>query len=163
MELLKWREVNRKRNKNIRYTDEDYVVGYDLDQMDFAELVAKFNAKTLSYIEECRLALHVRTMLNIVLENPKIQPRPDEIDGLTDAMFLAMWNSLKYIKEGRKPYSYMYQSGSNAAHRYYKTLIHAREKEEAIMQHLHRVYDEWQEEQSDGKVDTHFNESLCYI
>ena len=110
MELLKWRPVDRKRNKNIRYTDADYVTGYDLDMDDFSLLVGKFNAGSLSYLEECRLTVHVRTMLNIVLENPKIQPRPDEIDPLTDAMFMAMWGSLKYIKEGKKPYSYMYQA-----------------------------------------------------
>lgn len=163
MELLKWRPIDRKRNKNIRYTDADYVTGYDLDMDDFSLLVGKFNAGSLSYPEECRLTVHVRTMLNIVLENPKIQPRPDEIDPLTDAMFMAMWGSLKYIKEGKKPYSYMYQAGRNAAHRWYKNLIRARAKEAAIEQHLHEVYDEWVEENSDGKVDTRFNESLCYM
>lgn len=163
MELLKWRPVDRKRNKNIRYDDADYVTGYDLDLNDFAELVGKFNSGSLSYIEECRLGIHVRTMLNIVLENPKVQPRPDEIDPLTDHMFMAMWGALKYIKSGKKPYSYIYTAGVHAAHRWYKNIIKARAKADAIEQHLHEVYDEWVEENSDGKVDTRFNESLCYI
>ena len=43
MELLTWTAVNRKRCNGIPYWREDYVLGYDLDMLDFTELLYKCN------------------------------------------------------------------------------------------------------------------------
>ena len=84
MELLHWTQVDRKRSNSIRHDDPSFVRGYDLDMDDFTVLVAKYNAEQLSRPEENRLLDYVMTMLNIVLENPKINPTPEEIPGRRD-------------------------------------------------------------------------------
>lgn len=159
MELLKWTAVTRKRSNDIPYDSPDYVRGYDIDMADFAALVVKHNDQTLKYAEECRLADHVRTMINIVMENPKINPRTrEEREAVADAMFLDGWHSLQYIKEGAKPYSYVYRSMYTAACRYYKKLVKDRQKQEALQAAIDECYAEYRESISDGKTPTQFLE-----
>lgn len=115
MEIIHWEPISRKRNKSARYTDDGFVNGYDLDMEDFSGLTTKYNSDELSREEEQRLHLYVMTLMKIVLENPKIMPRnTEELDKVTDAMYVAMWGSLRYIKDGRSPYSYLYSPDSPA-------------------------------------------------
>ena len=152
MELLKWRAVGRKRRNDLPFADPAYVRGYDLDMADFTLLVDRYNAGPLSRPDESRLFDHVMTMLNIVLENPKINPLPGEMDGLSDRMFLDMWNALHYIRSGTRPYSYVYRAGYTAACNFFKQQIREREKEEAIEKHLAECFAAWQDECSTHKV-----------
>lgn len=152
MQTLKWTETSRKRNNSLSHDHPDYVPGYDLDMADFTELTATYNERALSRQEEDRLHLYVMTLMNIVLENPKLNPRHDEIDQLTDAMYIDGWGSLRYIRDGRKPYSYVYRSMFTAACRFFKRKIKEREKEEAIRNHCAEAYDEWLGEVGDHKV-----------
>lgn len=153
MEIIHWDPISRKRNKSARYTDEDFVNGYDLDMEDFSSLTTKYNAGELLREEEQRLHLYVMTLMKIVLENPKIMPRnTDELDKVTDAMFVAMWGSLRYIKDGRSPYSYLYRSGYTSACTWFKKQIKEREKEESIRKHCEEVYLEYMDSISDHKV-----------
>lgn len=143
MEILAWKAVNRKRSNKLQHTDPSYVKGYDLDMTDFTWLVNQFNSRTLSHQEETRLHLYVMTMLNIVLENPKLNPSKDEMDGITDAMYMDGWGSLRYIKDGRKPYSYVYRSMYTAGCRFYRRKIKERAKEDAIQSWIDDTYNEW--------------------
>lgn len=152
MQTLKWTETSRKRNNSLSHDHPDYVPGYDLDMADFTELTATYNERALSRQEEDRLHLYVMTLMNIVLENPKLNPRHDEIDQLTDAMYIDGWGSLRYIRDGKKPYSYIYRSMFTAACRFFKRKIKEREKEEAIRNHCAEAYDEWLDEVGDHKV-----------
>ena len=152
MQTLKWTETSRKRNNSLSHDHPDYVPGYDLDMADFTELTATYNERALSRQEEDRLHLYVMTLMNIVLENPKLNPRHDEIDQLTDAMYIDGWGSLRYIRDGKKPYSYVYRSMFTAACRFFKRKIKEREKEEAIRNHCVEAYDEWLGAVGDHKV-----------
>ena len=153
MNLLFWKPITRKRERTLSYLDPDFVIGYDLDVADFTVLVEKFNKNTLSASEETRLYDNVRTMINIIFENPQINPRSKaEKEDCADMMFVDCWNALKYIKEGRSPYSYVYRAGYTAACRYYKKKIAERRKQEAIDQHLWECFRDYQEAQSDGRV-----------
>lgn len=155
MELLLWAPVQRKRNKKAKYTDADYVKGYDLDISDFTELVVKYNQNSLKPNEESRLYDHIRTVINIVLENPKMNPKTsEERDSLTDAMFLAMWGSMKYIKGGANPYSYIYRCGFTSGSTFYKRLYKQREKATAIQEHIDDCYTEYMDSISDRRVIT---------
>lgn len=152
MERLIWKKVDRKRQNNIHFDDSNYVLGYDLDMEDFTALVTAYNQRTLLNNEENRLYDHIRTMINIVLENPKIQPSKDEIPDIIDCMFMDGWGSMKYIKDGRKPYSYVYRSMFTAACRYYKNKQRKREREDAIETHIQEVFNEWFDSVTDHKV-----------
>lgn len=153
MELLKWKPVKRKRTNKLKYNDPEYIRGYDIDMEDFTTLVVKYNDRTLNYIEECRLGDYVMTMMNIVLENPKINPRTNEELGLiTDDMFMSGWGSLHYIKDGKKPYSYVYRCMYTAACKYYTNIIKERNKKEAIDEWLNDAYIEYRESIRSGKV-----------
>lgn len=151
MELIKWTPVERKRNRKISYTSPDYIRGYDLDLDDFQILVAEFNRRRLDRAEEMRLLDHVLTVMEIVLENPKINPHPEEVDALTDAMFVDAWGALRYVKPGYVPYSYVYRSAFTAACRFFKRKISERRKEEAIEDHLAEVFGEYMGEISDHR------------
>lgn len=152
MQTLKWTETSRKRDNSLSHDHPDYVPGYDLDMADFTELTATYNERALSRQEEDRLHLYVMTLMNIVLENPKLNPRREELDQLTDAMYIDGWGSLRYIHDGKKPYSYVYRSMFTAACRFFKRKIKEREKEEAIRTHCAEAYDEWLDEVGDHKV-----------
>lgn len=153
MELLHWEKVDRKRSREISYTHDDFVRGYDLDIADFTSLVEMFNRRSLTADEETRLYDYVRTMISIVFENPKIKCRNmAEKEDCADSMFVDCWNALKYIKDGRSPYSYIYRSGYTAACRYFKKKIADRKKRDAIQEHLWECFRDYQEAQSDGRV-----------
>lgn len=161
METLKWKHVDRKRSNKISHTDPEFVKGYDIDMKDFTELVGKYNAKTLTYKEECRLSDYVMTMMNIVLENPKVNPRgEEEMEGVTDLMFMDGWGSLSHIKEGVKPYSYIYRSMYIAVLRYYKKRYSDRRKQEAIDEAIDDAFTEYMDSVRDGKV-RNWNPDVC--
>ena len=153
MNLLSWKTVDRRREKNIRYTDSQFVWGYDLDLEDLSELIGRFNEQTISSVEENRLYKYTMTMMNIVLENPKVHPRSmEETDSLTDHMFMKVWGALRYIKRGANPYSYLYRSGITAVSEFYKKRYKDREREEVLNEHLERCYDEYMSEFADHKT-----------
>lgn len=152
MELLRWSKVDRKRRNDLSYDDPEYVLGFDLDMDDLTKLVTTYNKSQLSRPEEDRLLNHVKTIISIVLFNPKINPSSDEFDELTDAMFLDCWNALHYIKENAKPYSYLYRAGYTCACRYFKTKIQKRQREEAINQHIWDQFQQYIDSVSDHKV-----------
>ena len=152
MEIITWNKISRKRSNLIPHDSPDFNRGYDLDMADFTALVGKYNDKTLTHTEEERLYLYVMTMINIVLENPKLNPTKVEMDALTDAMFLDGWNALHYIKDGRKPYSYIYRSMYTAACRYYIKVIKDREKKEQLNQWKDDAYAEYMESVGTGKT-----------
>ena len=152
MELLRWSKVDRKRRNDISYDDPEYVLGFDLDMDDLTKLVTTYNKCQLSRPEEDRLLNHVKTIISIVLFNPKINPSTSEFDELTDSMFLDIWNALHYIKENAKPYSYLYHAGYTCACRYFKTKIQKRQREEAINQHIWEQFEQYIDSVSDHKV-----------
>lgn len=154
MDLIRWEPVNRKRSNNISYTDAEFVRGYDLDMPDFTVLVTKYNRKELKHDEEERLTDYVLTLMQIVTENPKINPRPDELSDLVDAMFLDVWNALHYIKENTKPYSYLYRAGYTCACRFFKRKISERTKEAEINAHITEQFVLYNDMVSDHKVRT---------
>lgn len=156
MELIHWRTVTRKRSKKIPYTSPEFVHGYDIDSADFTALVTQYNANQLDHREEERLYDYVRTVMQIVLENPKkFNPRSaEEKDALTDAMFVAMWGAMKYVKDGKDPYSYVYRCGYTAGCTFYRKLYAERAKEQAIAEHLDSCYLDWEAEVKNPKVCT---------
>lgn len=155
MELIKWRPVDRKRMKDIRYSDPDYVRGYDIDVVDFAELAQKFQNGNLGMAEERRLADHVLTMISIVTSNPKVSYFDGEFGDLTDAMFVDCWAAVGKLKPGVSPYSYMYRVGYMAAWHHFKKTVKSKKKAEAIEKHLQECFDEWAAEARDPKVPAH--------
>lgn len=152
MELLKWSAVDRKRRKDIRYTDPEYVLGYDIDMDDMTILVTKYNKRQLSIPEEKRLLNHVLTLMQIVTENPKINPRPNELDELTDVLFVDVWNAMKYIKDGAKPYSYMYRAGYTCACRFFKNKIQKRLRADEIDAHVQEEFLMYKDSITDHKI-----------
>ena len=154
MDLIRWNPVNRKRSNDFKYTDAEFVRGYDIDMPDFTELVTKYNTSVLLPKEEKRLSDYVLTLMQIVTENPKINPQPDEISDLADAMFLDIWNALHYIKPNTKPYSYLYRAGYTCACRFFKKKITERQKAEEINAHVTEEYVLYHDSVTDHKVRT---------
>lgn len=69
-----FKKVNRKRIKKIRYTDPEYVSGYDIDLIDYQELNDKrIKAIPLTPAEDKRYGVYILTMVEIVMEGPKFR------------------------------------------------------------------------------------------
>lgn len=154
MDLIRWNPVKRKRSNDFKYTDAEFVRGYDIDMPDFTELVTKYNTSVLLPKEENRLSDYVLTLMQIVTENPKINPQPDELSDLADAMFLDIWNALHYIKPNTKPYSYLYRAGYTCACRFFKKKITERQKSEEINAHVTEEFVLYHDSVTDHKVRT---------
>lgn len=154
MDLIRWNPVKRKRSNDFKYTDAEFVRGYDIDMPDFTELVTKYNTSVLLPKEENRLSDYVLTLMQIVTENPKINPQPDELSDLADAMFLDIWNALHYIKPNTKPYSYLYRAGYTCACRFFKKKITERQKAEEINEHVTEEFVLYHDSVIDHKVRT---------
>ena len=152
MELIHWKDPGRRRNRNLSYTDPEYIRGYDLDGRDFATLVDKFNAGALSRPEEDRLLDHVLTVMRIVSENPEINPTGNELPELVDFAFPDAWGALRYIKDGKNPYSYVYRTTFNAYKRFYTRRQAARQRSEAIAEHIDECLREYTECIRGGRV-----------
>ena len=154
MDLIRWNPVKRKRSNDFKYTDAEFVRGYDIDMPDFTELVTKYNTSGLLPKEENRLSDYVLTLMQIVTENPKINPQPDELSDLADAMFMDIWNALHYIKPNTKPYSYLYRAGYTCACRFFKKKITERQKAEEINAHVTEEFVLYHDSVTDHKVRT---------
>lgn len=154
MDLIRWNPVKRKRSNDFKYTDAEFVRGYDIDMPDFTALVTKYNTSVLLPKEENRLSDYVLTLMQIVTENPKINPQPDELSDLADAMFLDIWNALHYIKPNTKPYSYLYRAGYTCACRFFKKKISERQKAEEINEHVTEEFVLYHDSVIDHKVRT---------
>lgn len=154
MDLIRWNPVKRKRSNDFKYTDAEFVRGYDIDMPDFTALVTKYNTSVLLPKEENRLSDYVLTLMQIVTENPKINPQPDELSDLADAMFLDIWNALHYIKPNTKPYSYLYRAGYTCACRFFKKKITERQKAEEINEHVTEEFVLYHDSVIDHKVRT---------
>lgn len=153
MELIKWKQVDRKRRRGISYQDPEYIRGYDIDTQDFGSLVDRFNRGPLTGPEEKRLYDYALTIVAIVLENPKVSFKKGEFDGLTDQMFFDVWRSFKYIKPGSNPFNYTYRAGFTAVQTYFSRKIKERLKEAVIQEHIFDVMEEFYSETNAGKTD----------
>lgn len=123
MQMLKWKDPNRRRKINASHTDRDFVVGYDLDNTHFTELVLKLkNGESLDIQEDYWYGVYLQTIMNCVLENPKFKYKPEtEKCNLRDQMSFELCQAVLGFDEtrGSNIYSYTYRCGYTAACHYY--------------------------------------------
>lgn len=152
MNFFEWKTVKRKRSKSLRYTDSEFVKGYDVDVHDIVNLSKKVAPDTLTYSERERLGVHIITIVNIVFENPKIRIIDRDIKlQAAERSFIAMWKSLDKISE-RNAFSYLYTVGFNAWKKFTRVSIAKRRKSDAIRTHVNECIDLYKNECSSGKT-----------
>lgn len=152
MNFFEWKTVKRKRSKSLRYTDREFVQGYDVDVHDIVNLSKKVEPDTLTYSERERLGVHIITIVNIVFENPKIRIIDRDIkQQAAERSFIAMWKSLDKISE-RNAFSYLYTVGFNSWKKFTRASIAKRRKNDAICTHIKECVDLYINESSSGKT-----------
>lgn len=152
MNFFEWKTVNRKRSKCLRYTDNEFVQGYDVDVLDIVNLSKKVAQDTLTYSERERLGVHIITIVNIVFENPKIRIIDRDIkQQAAERSFIAMWKSLDKISE-INAFSYLYTVGFNAWKKFARASIAKRRKNDAICTHINECTELYINECSSGKT-----------
>lgn len=152
MNFFEWKTVKRKRSKSLRYTDSEFVQGYDVDVHDIVNLSKKVEPDTLTYSERERLGVHIITIVNIVFENPKIRIIDRDIkQQAAERSFIAMWKSLDKISE-RNAFSYLYTVGFNAWKKFTRASIAKRRKNDVICAHINECIDLYINECSSGKA-----------
>lgn len=158
MNFFEWKTVKRKRSKSLRYTDREFVQGYDVDVHDIVNLSKKIEQDALTYSERERLGVHIITIVNIVFENPKIRIIDRDIKlQAAERSFIAMWKSLDKISE-RNAFSYLYTVGFNAWKKFTRASIAKRRKSDAIRTHVNECIDIYINECASGKTPATANE-----
>lgn len=152
MNFFEWKTVKRKRSKSLRYTDKEFVRGYDVDVLDIVNLSKKVAQDTLTYSERERLGVHIITIVNIVFENPKIRIIDRDIkQQAAERSFIAMWKSLDKISE-RNAFSYLYTVGFNAWKKFARVSIAKKRKNDAICTHINECMELYINECYSGKA-----------
>lgn len=154
MESLKWNNPHRRRKTTISFSDDEYVVGYDLDLADFANLVQKHKAETLSYTEDVRYGNHILTLIEIVLEGPKFKNKTSsEKSALREQMYYELLPGIRSFDptRGSSIYSYAYRIAYVAGCHYYTNLAKTNARQNAINQHCQEEYEDYLEEYSSHK------------
>lgn len=156
MKLPIWKNPNRTRNNNIRYTDKDYVKYYDLDLQDLSELIDKLrNEERLNEQENDRYGIYVITIALIVQENPKFKKKClPEREEMLDQQILELLTGLPHFDKdkGSSIYSYAYRIGYTAACHYYTNKIKDYKKQKAIEDHCMSELNDYLEFIGTGKV-----------
>lgn len=138
--MLKWKNPNRRRKIKAVHTDNDFVVGYDLDNDHLTELVLKLkNGGSLDLREDYWYGVYLQTIINCVLENPKFKFKSEsEKSNLRDQMAFELCQAILGFDEtrGSNIYSYAYRCGYTAACHYYTNL----EKDKKLERKIEEVY-----------------------
>lgn len=156
MEPLRWKNPGRKRNLNTKYTDPSYVIGYDLDNEDFQNIIIKLkNKEALTYQENIRYGNHILTIIEVVLENNKFKDKPNEEKSeIRDQMAFELCTGITTFNpdKGSSIFSYAYRIAYVAGIHYYTNKTKQVTKQEAIMAHCLEELDEYISAISSHKV-----------
>lgn len=131
-----FKKVNRKRIKKIRYTDPEYVAGYDVDLIDFQELNDKrIKAISLTPAEDQRYGIYILTMVEIVMEGPKFRnkvgiERQEVKDQAAFELTIAL---MSYNPERGSIFSFSYYCAYVGAIHYYTAKAKLNKKEQIIL------------------------------
>lgn len=155
MEPLRWKNPGRKRNLNIKYTDPSYVIGYDLDNEDFQNIIIKLkNKEALTYQENTRYGNHILTIIEVVLENNKFKDKPSEEKfEIRDQMSYELCTGITTFNpdKGSSIFSYAYRIAYVAGIHYYTKKAKDLAKQEAIIAHCLEELDEYIDSITDHK------------
>lgn len=162
MEPLRWKSPNRKRQVGIKYTDPAYVIGYDLDNEDFTNIIIKLkNNEVLTAQEDKRYGEYVLTVIEMVLENSKFKNKTSEEKyEMRDQMYYELCNGLLSYKPEKKSniYSYAYRIAYVAGIHYFTNKEKDRKKSETIMEHCMEELQEYIDSITDHKVKSYNKE-----
>lgn len=131
-----FKKVNRKRIKKIRYTDPEYVSGYDVDLIDFQELNDKrIKAIPLTPAEDHRYGVYILTMVEIVMEGPKFRnkvgiERQEVKDQAAFELTIAL---MSFNPERGSIFSFSYYCAYVGAIHYYTAKAKLKKKEQIIL------------------------------
>lgn len=148
--LPRWKPVKRKRRKDIKYTDEDYVKYYDIDLEDFTNLVVKLhNGEQLTPIENDRYGIYLYAICYMVLEGPKFKNKPhieraDLVESALLEMLLGMPNF--DVNKGSSIFSYSYRIAYTSMCHFYTNKIKQEKREKLIQEHCNEEYQIYKEE-----------------
>lgn len=162
MEPLRWKSPNRKRQVGIKYTDPAYVIGYDLDNEDFTEIIIKLkNKEPLTAQEDKRYGEYVLTVIEMVLENSKFKVKTSEEKyEMRDQMYFELCSGLLSFKPEKKSniFSYAYRIAYVAGIHYFTNKEKNRKKSEAIIEHCMEELQEYIDSITDHKKRTYHKE-----
>lgn len=158
MRIPTWRDPNRKRRLDIRYSDPDFSKYYDIDLEDFTALVLKLKqGEKLTEIENDRYGNYILAICIIVMEGPKFRTKTRaEKEEVLEQQYMELLPGLKLFNPDKgKIYSYAYRIGYTAACHYYTNKIEQHKRQEAIDNHCQEEYDLYLDEYATHKVNTH--------
>lgn len=147
--LPRWKEINRKRETNISYSDPRYVKYYDLDIEDFKNLVIKLhNNNILSPPENDRYGVYLYTICYIVLEGPKFKRKlaSERAELIEAALYELLLNLSNFDPNKGKIYSYAYRIAYTSMCHFYTNKIKQEKREKLIQEHCNEEYQIYKDE-----------------
>ena len=156
MKLPTWRKVDRRRKIHISHEDPEFVKYYDLDLLDFTNLVIKLrNKERLTEKENDRYGLYILTIALIVQENNKFKQKPlSEKESMIEYQYMELLAGLPTFNpnKGCSIYSYAYRIGYTSACHMYSDMIKEAEEQQAIEEHCRQELEDYYYEWSDHKI-----------
>lgn len=156
MEPLRWRNPGRKRIIGINFNNPSYVVGYDLDNDDFAAIVGKLKDDLpVSLDEDKRYGIYIRTMMEIVLENAKFKNKTvDEKYGMRDTMYYELCSGIRSFDVTKKSgiFSYAYRIAYVAGIHYFTNKTKEEIKKDKIKEHCLEELQQYIDSITDHKI-----------
>lgn len=158
MRIPRWRKINRRRKLDIRYTDPEFNLYYDLDSEDFQHLVNKLkDGDILTDQENDRYGKWILTMCMIVQENSRFKNKTvTEREEMIEQQYFELLSGITSFNPNKgKIYSYAYRIAYTAAIHYFTNKTEDAEKQQAIIDHCLEELNDYLEEYNDHKTKRH--------
>ena len=156
MNPMRWKDPGRKRIIDIKYNDENYVPGYDIDVNDFADLVCKLKKKIhLSSIEDKRYGEYIMAIIETVIESPKFKSNDRNVKfELRDQMAYELCTGILSFNPDKKSsiFSYAYRIAYVAGCHYFTNRTNDKAKQKAITEHCLEEMQEYIESITNHKI-----------
>ena len=146
----------RKRLQNGRYSDPEFILGYDFDNWDCTILVRKLQlGGILTEEENYRYGCYINAIVDIVLDGPGYRScTSEEKEMMKQDAQLKILTKITRWKPTARIYSYMYKLAHSGCYWNIQHRIIDRRKEEKIQKHLDECMEDYLAEVSTKKVST---------
>lgn len=158
MEPLRWKDPHRKRIVDIRYTDPEYVPGYDIDCSDFSNIVQSIkNKEEITKDQDTRYGHYIMSIIEMVICSPKFKGNDRMTKfNLRDQMYFELCSGILSYNPNKKSniFSYAYRIAYVAGCHYFTNKNKEVKKEKIILEHCYEELQQYIDSISTHKVNT---------
>lgn len=157
-EMPTWKNPGRRRIIGLSHDDPSYCWYYDLDDVEFTDLVVKLkNDERLSEGENDRYGKYIYTIIFIALGNPKFSKKSHEERAalFEQAVYELLTGITTFSPNRGRLYSYAYRIAYTSFCHYYANAAEETKRSTSIREHCEEELEYYYDEFRDHKVPRH--------